>query len=73
MAEPTGLGLVELAAAIRGRRLSSREATLAALLETQDGDGPGEALVSAAVAHGARDNVTAVVVDVPDMSEAAPA
>jgi aspartyl-tRNA(Asn)/glutamyl-tRNA(Gln) amidotransferase subunit A len=31
MAEPTELGLVELAGAIRGRRLSSREATEAAL------------------------------------------
>jgi protein phosphatase/serine/threonine-protein phosphatase Stp1 len=49
------------------------EATLAALLATDEGGGPGEALVGAAVAHGARDNVTAVVVDVPDMSEAAPA
>jgi len=49
------------------------EATLAGLLATDEGEGPGEALVSTAVAHGARDNVTAVVVDVPDMSEAAPA
>jgi serine/threonine protein phosphatase Stp1 len=47
------------------------EATLTALLGTDEGEGPGEALVGAAVAHGARDNVTAVVVDVCDASGAA--
>jgi protein phosphatase/serine/threonine-protein phosphatase Stp1 len=44
--------------------------TLASLLAADDGEGPGEALVGAAVAHGARDNVTAVVVDVRDLSAA---
>jgi protein phosphatase/serine/threonine-protein phosphatase Stp1 len=47
------------------------EATLAALLAGDEGEGPGEALIGAAVAHGARDNVTALVVDVPDISGAA--
>jgi protein phosphatase/serine/threonine-protein phosphatase Stp1 len=47
------------------------EATLTALLAADEGEGPGEALVGAAVAHGARDNVTAVVVDVCDASGAA--
>jgi protein phosphatase/serine/threonine-protein phosphatase Stp1 len=47
------------------------EAALAALLVLDDGEGPGEALVGAAIAHGARDNVTALVVDVRDASGAA--
>ncbi|MEJ0046592.1 MAG: protein phosphatase 2C domain-containing protein [Rhodospirillales bacterium] len=47
------------------------EATLATLLAADAGEGPAEALIAAAVTHGARDNVTALVVDVRDVTGAA--
>ena len=46
-------------------------AALGTLIAQDAGEGPADALIRAALARAARDNITAVVVDVTDLSGAA--